>query len=98
VRAFESLDFGNPADAAVNLLLSMFAHGAGVVQDHVRLFPVIGKAIAKPQKLALDELGVEDVHLATKGLQVNMAGIVVILVHGGDIQIRPNWAELRMIP
>jgi hypothetical protein len=59
------------AEAAPDLLLGALADAAGVVKDHIRGGGVGGEAVAQTGQLAHDELGVELVHLAAEGLEID---------------------------
>src|SRR6516162_3898680 len=53
-----------------DLLLCLIANGAGVIDDQVRVFFAMDLLIAFRDERAYDLFGVVEVHLATKGLDV----------------------------
>ena len=69
-----SLVPGHDADPAVDLLLRVLTHGAGVVEDHIRGPPILTEPIAQTPKLAHNELGVQHVHLAAERLEKDGRG------------------------
>ena len=61
-----------------DFLFGFVADGAGVVEDDVGGFDVGGEVVAVGAELGFDEFGVEDVHLAAEGFDVDFFhGIVV---------------------
>jgi hypothetical protein len=59
------------AEAAPDLLLGALADRAGVVEHDIRGVGVGGEAVAQARELAHDQLGVELVHLAAEGLEID---------------------------
>ena len=74
---------GDDPDAAVDLLLSVFTNGTGVVEDDVSFLPIVSELVAEPCELAFDQLGVEYVHLAAERFEVNLSGCILRVSHGG---------------
>ena len=65
------------ADPRPDFLLGVFAHGAGVVKNDVRLLPIVNKPIAHRQQLPSDELRIQHVHLAAERLEVDRATVLL---------------------
>src|SRR5690606_35301040 len=61
-------------EAAPHLLLGMLPHAAGVVDHDVGGVAIPGRLIPLPDELAEDQLGVEHVHLAAEGFEVELSG------------------------
>ncbi len=59
------------AESGPDFLFGLFADGAGVVEGDVGIIEGGGEGVAKGTELVLDELGVEDVHLAAEGFEVD---------------------------
>ena len=62
------LDGLERADVAVNPVLGVFAHRAGIEQNEIRILPRIGKIIAHVGKHAFDTLRIGNVSLTTVGM------------------------------
>jgi len=62
------------AEARPDFLFGVFTDGAGVVEDDVGGIAVFGGFIALGAELAENELGIEDVHLAAEGFEIELAG------------------------
>jgi hypothetical protein len=60
------------AEAAPHLLLGVLADGARVVDHDVGRVAIIDRFVALGAKLAENELGVQDVHLAAEGFEVQL--------------------------
>jgi hypothetical protein len=56
-----------------DLLLGMFAHRAGVVEDHICLLAILDRFIPLRAELPENQLAIEHVHLAAESLQVQLA-------------------------
>ena len=59
------------AETRICLVFRLFPHRAGVVEHDVGARGVVDEAVAEAAKVASDELAVELVHLAPKGLEVD---------------------------
>ncbi len=59
------------AEAGPDFLFGAFADGAGVVEGDVGIVECGGEGVAEGTELVLDEFGVEDVHLAAEGFEVD---------------------------
>ena len=68
----ERLEGPDPPQGAVDLVLGVLPDGAGVVEDRVRLRDVVGQLVPLVAELAHDQLAVEQVHLATDRLDVEL--------------------------
>src|SRR5690606_27483957 len=85
------LAFLEGAEAGPDLLLGPLADGAGVEQEDVGAFGLGGEAVAQGREGAGDELGVELVHLAAEGLEIDGP-----VGHTGDGRdLGPNRSEGR---
>jgi hypothetical protein len=62
------LELGERADQAPEFLLRLLADAAGVDDDEVGAFVLVGPTVTAPAQRLLDSLGIVDVHLATESL------------------------------
>src|SRR5262249_10549099 len=74
-------------------------HAARVEQDHVSLGDLVRQRKPVTAQSAHDELAVEHVHLAAKGLEIELAGhgasAITRLDNGGTPSILPNVPPIR---
>ena len=68
------LEFFQPAQGTVDLVLGVLPHAARIQQDGVGLRGAIDRLVTRPQQLGGDQFAVQHVHLAADGLDIESPG------------------------
>jgi len=64
------LELAQAAQGAVDLVLGMLAHTAGVKQNQIGPVGIVGQLVARLRQVGRHQLAVQHVHLAAEGLDV----------------------------